>query len=222
MNEQLLVVGDVHGCFYTFQLMIAKHWRVNEEVLVQVGDLIDRGNYSPECVATARSLASRFPGRAVFLKGNHEFECALYHRKRSNPGWLSQGGRETLHQYKLSDRSLAEDIAWMDSLPLLYENDHVLITHAGVANTPDPFSEMNSHGVLWNRIPLKNIGKMQIVGHTPIEGDPEFVDAENKWNIDTGAYRGHALSALRISNTGRILELIRIPTAAKDYIGTRE
>ena len=77
MNEQLLVVGDVHGCFYTFQMMIAEHWRVLEEVLVQVGDLIDLGNYSPDCVATARSRASRFPGRADFLKGNHEFERAL-------------------------------------------------------------------------------------------------------------------------------------------------
>jgi serine/threonine protein phosphatase 1 len=222
MAEQLLVVGDVHGCYQTFRTLIAQHWRPQDEILVQVGDLIDRGNYSPECVATARSLNERFPSRAIFLKGNHEFECVLYHEKRSNPGWLNQGGRETLQQYKITGRSMEGDIPWFKNLPLIYENDHVMVSHAGVTATPNPFSELNSYGVLWNRVPLKNIGKIQVIGHTPVDGEPDFRDAENAWNIDTGAYRGNALSALRIDASGKVMEIISVPTADSDYIGSRE
>ncbi|MFN4770149.1 MAG: metallophosphoesterase family protein [Candidatus Kapaibacterium sp.] len=222
MAEQLLVVGDVHGCYQTFRTLIAQHWRPQDEVMVQVGDLIDRGNYSPECVATARSLNERFPNKAIFLKGNHEFECVLYHEKRSNPGWLNQGGRETLQQYKITGRSMEGDIPWFKNLPLFYENEHVMISHAGVTSTPNPFSELNSYGVLWNRVPLKNIGKIQVIGHTPVDGEPDFRDAENAWNIDTGAYRGNALSALRIDASGRVKEIISVPTVDSDYIGSRE
>ena len=222
MADQVLVIGDVHGCYHTFRTLIAQHWRPQDEVLVQLGDLLDRGNYSPECVATARSLNERFPERALFLKGNHEFECVLYMEKRSNPGWLNQGGRETLHQYRIANRSLEADLVWLKSLPLSYENENVLITHAGVTDTPNPYSEFNSYGVLWNRVQLKNIGKMQVIGHTPIDGEPDYREAENTWNIDTGAYRGKFLSALRISSEGKVLDIICVPTIDKDYIGSRE
>jgi hypothetical protein len=57
--NRILVVGDVHGCYYTFRSLIAQYWRLpQDEILVQLGDLIDRGNYSPECAATARFFPS--------------------------------------------------------------------------------------------------------------------------------------------------------------------
>ena len=217
-DSQLLIIGDVHGCFHTFRELMQLHWRPQEEVLVQLGDIIDRGNYTPECVAVARTLQSRFADRVVFLKGNHEFEAALFHETRSNPGWLSQGGSGTLAQYKESGRNLGEDVAWMKSLPLLYETSRVLITHAGVTETKDPYRESNSRGVLWNRTPLKNLGKLQVIGHTPLKGKPEFRPDENAWNVDTGAYKGNALSAIRVSAKGEIMDIISLPTVNKDYI----
>ncbi|MDF2789765.1 MAG: serine/threonine protein phosphatase [Neobacillus sp.] len=63
------VIGDVHGCYHTFKSMITKHWNKETEVLIQLGDLIDRGKNSPQMVQLARQLKTDFPERAIFLKG---------------------------------------------------------------------------------------------------------------------------------------------------------
>ncbi len=220
LDSQLFVIGDVHGCFHTFRELVQEHWRPNDEHLVQVGDLIDRGNFSPDCVALARTLHERYMGKVHFVKGNHEFEACLYVETHSNANWLEQGGRVTIEQYKNSGRNLSYDAQWMKSLPLWYENSKVLITHAGVTETPDPWRETNPRGVLWNRTALKNIVKMQIIGHTPCKS-PEFREAENVWNIDTGVYKGNSLSAIRIGSAGNVMDIISIPTRPIDYIATR-
>jgi serine/threonine protein phosphatase 1 len=72
---------------------------------------------------------------------------------------LAESGGRTLQQYRIADRSLEADISWLKNLPLFYENDHVLVSHAGVTDTPNPFSEMNSYGVLWKQVPLKNMAR---------------------------------------------------------------
>jgi len=51
---------------------------------------------------------------------------------------------------------------------------------------------------LWNRGQLKNIGKLQIIGHTPCEsGNAEFNRISSTLNIDTGVYRPVGLTAVK-------------------------
>ena len=69
------VIADVHGCLHTFRELLT-HWRPAEETLVQLGDLVDRGNYSPEVVELCRQLSQDFPEKTVFLKGNHDWAMA--------------------------------------------------------------------------------------------------------------------------------------------------
>jgi serine/threonine protein phosphatase 1 len=40
------VIAHVYGCLYTLRELLT-HWQPTEELLVQLGDLVDRGNYSP-------------------------------------------------------------------------------------------------------------------------------------------------------------------------------
>ena len=216
-DTQFFIVGDVHGCFNTFRELVQQHWRPHEETLIQIGDLIDRGNFSPETIAMARTLKDRFQDKAIFLKGNHEFEAVLYHETRLNPGWLDQGGSQTLKQYKQNKKSISDDLPWLKALPLCFETPTLLVSHAGVTETPDPYKETNSRGVLWNRTTLKNIGKLQIIGHTPLAGKPEYRSAENVWNIDTGAYRGNTLTAIRINSVAKVVDIISVPTNQNDF-----
>lgn len=216
IDSQAFVIGDVHGCFNTFSSLVLQNWNPQNEILVQVGDLIDRGLYSPECVGLARMLSERYPGIAYFIKGNHELEASLYYESQANNHWIEQGGAETLAQYKMRNRSFAEDVVWFNQMPLYFESNHYMISHAGVTDTDTPFDELNPRSVLWNRSPLKNIGKVQVIGHTPLAGKPYFRTEENVWNIDTGAYRGNCLSALRISIEGTLIETICLPTDARD------
>lgn len=217
LEAQILVIGDVHGCFHTFREIVSEYWRPREEHLVQLGDLIDRGNYSPHCVALARNLQERYSDRTHFVKGNHEFEAQMYVETRIDAGWLEKGGANTMEQYKQSERVFSEDVQWMKSLPLSLETTTVLVTHAGVTETPDPWREANPRGVLWNRSALKHMKKLQVIGHTPCTS-PEFREAENVWNIDTGAYKGNCLSAIRIGVAGNVIEILSVPTHRVDYI----
>jgi serine/threonine protein phosphatase 1 len=137
-------------------------------MLIQLGDLIDRGRNSPQMVQLAIQLSADFPDQVTFLKGNHEFEIIDHFTNQPNTNWLRQCGNDTLKQYKKINRDCKSDVSWFSELPLNWENKHIFISHAGISElTENPFDENDEFGVLWNRSPLKNIGKLQIIGHTP-------------------------------------------------------
>lgn len=56
---ELFVVGDVHGCFHTFTKLINEHWDREKQIFVQLGDLLDRGKFSPETILYAIELQKK-------------------------------------------------------------------------------------------------------------------------------------------------------------------
>lgn len=212
----LFIIGDVHGCYHTL-LELLQHWQPATELLLQTGDLVDRGNYAPECVQLARETEARYPGQTVFLLGNHEFEMRKHLGPAGpNPNWLRWGGRTTMLQYHHRPQLLREHLGWLAQRPLFWENEHLFISHAGLADTPHPLEPDNPDGVLWRRGALLNVGKRQIIGHSPTAGEPTFDALSNTFNVDTGAYLGQALTALRLTPTGELLDQFSIPTYPAD------
>lgn len=214
----IFVVGDVHGCLHTFKSLLDQYWNPDQECLVQLGDLIDRGNDTPGTLLLAKELRQQHGSQAVFLKGNHEFEFTQHIENGPNEFWLPQCGYETLEQLRCANMSLQDVSEWISELPLVWENDYVLISHAGIADQVEaPLEEGNERGVLWNRTPLRNIGKLQIIGHTPCRsGIPEYDAKSHSWNIDTGAYRKVALSGIRVSSLGEVLEIVEVDVDLRD------
>jgi serine/threonine protein phosphatase 1 len=211
------VIADVHGCLHTLRQLLT-HWRPAEETLVQLGDLVDRGHYSPEVVELCRQLSLDFPAKTVFLQGNHDWAMAE-HLGPDGPyrAWLGWGGRATLEQYQRHRPLLAPHAAWLSQRPLCWQNDHLLFSHAGFADVSHPLDPASSEGVLWRRGPLRHTGQLQVVGHTPTAShQPEHVAASNAIYLDTGAADGHFLTALRLRETGEVLETVAIPTAPED------
>ncbi|WP_336245851.1 metallophosphoesterase [Paenibacillus apiarius] len=186
-------------------------------MLVQLGDLLDRGKFSPETILYAIELQKNNPDKVYFLKGNHEFEV-IVHVEEGNENWLKQCGQETLKQFERKSLELVNYISWLESLPLYYETDYAFISHAGISLTAEnPFEESHPESVLWNRGQLKNIGKLQIIGHTPCKsGRAEFDSESNTLNIDTGAYLPKGLTAVKINDEGKVDEIIFVPTLSID------
>lgn len=213
----IIVVGDVHGCFNTFNTLIENHWDKNNEVLVQLGDLIDRGNFSVQMLLLTNQIYQEF-NNSYFLKGNHEYEFIKHILNGPNDNWLRQGGHHTLNQFQREGIDINNYLKWMTKMPLKWENENILVTHAGIAiDADDPYDEADRKGVLWNRGQIKNTGKLQIIGHTPTQsGKPEFDPVSNSYNIDSGAYLNHGLSAVKVSVEGKILETIHIATDFSD------
>ncbi|MBF9237258.1 serine/threonine protein phosphatase [Hymenobacter sp. BT683] len=213
----LFIIGDVHGCVNTFSEVLT-HWRPATEQLIQVGDLVDRGRHSPETVELARTLSEQHPDSTTFLMGNHE-HAMLQHFGPAGPypDWLLWGGRETVHQYKSCPKMLAKHLPWLAQRPLRWQNDCVVVSHAGLADSPHALEPDHPDGLLWRRGPLRKLPQLQVVGHTPTANGQLLADAAtNTLYIDTGAYLKRNLAGVRLSPTGDLLDTILVPTHPED------
>jgi serine/threonine protein phosphatase 1 len=210
------ILGDIHGCYFTFCKML-EHWDPLHETLISVGDLIDRGQHSAQTIQDCMLLSQKYPN-TVFLKGNHEAELAEHLRSGYNENWIRQGGLKTLTDFIDKNISLPELSEWIQKMPLRFETETLLVTHAGVADNVHAFEENHNDSVLWNRKPLQNIGKLQIHGHTPLKTtQPAYNATSNSWNIDTGIYHGpYGLSGIKLDSTGTLLNTFFVPTDPRD------
>jgi serine/threonine protein phosphatase 1 len=214
----LFIIGDVHGCFHTFNDLLG-HWDPGTDHLIQVGDLVDRGAHIPATVEMARQLSHDYPNSTTFLMGNHE-DGLLRHFAPSGPypSWLAWGGKSTVSQYKLHQKLLVHHLPWLGKRPLLWQNEHVLVSHAGISPSPDAFDSESSDGLLWARGTLKRLdSQIQVVGHTP-NAEPYFDFESNAWYIDTGACFGGGLTALRLTPAGETLDVITLPVDPADML----
>ena len=216
----LFIIGDVHGCFHTFQELLTR-WDPATEHLVQVGDLVDRGAHISATVELARTLNAQYPASTTFLMGNHE-HALLQHYGPDGPypSWLQWGGRSTTRQYAPQPALLARHLPWLRQRPLFWQNNHVFVSHAGISASPQAFDPESPAGLLWARGPLQRLaGQLQVVGHTPMEGgDPVYNADSHTMYIDTGAVFGGNLTGLRLSPTAEVLDIILIPVHPKDLL----
>lgn len=215
----LFIVGDVHGCFHTFNELL-KRWNPDTDHLIQVGDLVDRGAHIPATVELARQLSEAHPTSTTFLMGNHE-DAMVHHYGPFGPyaGWLKWGGQSTADQYQLRPGLLAQHLPWLEKRPLLWQNEHVLVTHAGIANSAHAFDRDSSDGLLWARGPLKKLDQLQVVGHTPMEQNEPVFDADSKTiYLDTGACFGGNLTGVRLTPTGEVLDIFMMPVDPADLL----
>src|SRR5215213_917907 len=183
------IVGDIHGrCAQLLNLLDMLPRDPENDTLVFLGDLIDRGVDAPGCVAHILKLSQENPERVICLRGNHEQMLMDFLEGRSNL-WLQPvvGGERTLEQYTgqlvrvdtekdleemraLFERSFpAEHLTFMQAMPFYYEDEFALYVHAGLDEGKHP-RESTPMSLLWMRDMdfYKNYrGKPCVFGHTP-------------------------------------------------------
>ncbi len=198
---QVLVIGDVHACYHTLKALVETYWNPQEMVLVQLGDLINKGRHNAWTINYYWELQRKHPGKVIWLRGNHEHALV---KKIQNRPWSENLQRLDTNLSKHA-KSLFQLSIHLKNQPLVWENDHVLITHAGYHKKPEKNTDLeHPRSIINNREELKSLPKMQIVGHNVVEGNkPIFSPKENAWRIDTGAYAKKYLSALLIDENGK-------------------
>ncbi len=224
---RVYAIGDIHGRLDLLQECLA---RIEEDigargsaqnVIVFLGDLVDRGPSSAEVVEHLRSYAR--PGvRTIFLGGTHEEVLLrlLRGEGRFLNDWLRFGGAECARSYGI-DPAVFKRIRPEQGLALLREKipqahqvflasfvDTVrigdyLFVHAGV-RPGVPLAEQSQTDLRWIREPFlhdhSDHGFVVVHGHTIAER----VDVcENRIGIDTGAYRTGVLTALALEGPER-------------------
>jgi protein phosphatase len=75
--NNLVVVGDIHGDFYTLEKIMKRidfsnYLKDESNLLIFLGDYIDRGKYSLEVLLFICALKSIHPNNVVMMRGNHE------------------------------------------------------------------------------------------------------------------------------------------------------
>jgi hypothetical protein len=70
------VIGDIHGCFHTLRELYHKIMDLYPEVEVySVGDLVDRGKFSLECIEYIKRKKVKFTPGNHDLMFSHFFEA---------------------------------------------------------------------------------------------------------------------------------------------------
>jgi serine/threonine protein phosphatase 1 len=183
------VIGDVHGRRAQLKQLVEMIPRdPKRDMLVLLGDLIDRGEDVPGTVADVVRLRDEQPERVLSLRGNHE-QMLLDFVDEGEKLWLhaAVGSECTFRQYTgkpLRVRSeqdfatlRAEFIAavppahieFFRTLPLFHEDDYAFYVHAGLPGGAHP-RDTPAKQLLWSRDGnfFRNYtGKPCVFGHTP-------------------------------------------------------
>lgn len=218
--SRVFAVGDIHGMYEKLiKLMEKIRFDPEDDLLVFLGDFVDRGPDSVRCLQYVYDLQNAYPDTVICLLGNHEVMMSSYLiQKRLNyntviadyaDSWLENGGFETLKQLDELETGIKNELLqWVENLPVKYQYQEFFFCHAGV-DPNVPLSVQNEFDMLWRRQQwweqYKGVETI-VVGHTPVQrmmkqaryAKPLFMP-NNVIMCDTGAYmNGGKLSCVDV------------------------
>lgn len=206
--NRVIAIGDIHGCFPAFESILAEVAPRSDDLVVVLGDFIDRGPESQRVVD--RLIALTGQTRLVPILGNHEelllsiLDGHLY----LLGNWLAFGGLATLESYAVRHPGEIpqEHVAFLKSCQPYFETATHFFVHATYLPRR-PLNKQPTEVLRWDSLRAKlpkphRSGKICICGHTS-QKTGEVLDAGYIKCIDTHVYGGGWLTALDV-HTGQI------------------
>lgn len=168
--SRLLAIGDIHGQSAAFSALLNVIKPAREDVLVLLGDFINRGPDSRGVIE--RILGLREETQLICLRGNHE-QMLLDALRSAEDGafWLQCGGDETLRSFGCADvESMPKHVFdFLNDTRLYHETEKFIFVHANV-DSEVPMECQSTSTLLWRHLeyaPTHCSGKIIICGHTP-------------------------------------------------------
>lgn len=228
-ETRVYAIGDVHGRADLLAKLLnniaadcsskaVKNAGFTKNVLVMLGDLVDRGPASKEvleifCGTLPEKIEKNF--EIIILRGNHEVMMMDFIRGSEDAyDWLGNGGMETLESYGIDphyrdfDELRAEfkeklpksHLGLLRKMKLRHRIGDYLFVHAGI-RPGIKLAEQNTEDLLWIRHSfldsVDDFGFVVVHGHS-IRPKPEI--RNNRIGIDTGAWISGQLCALVLEN----------------------
>ncbi len=141
-GKRKILIGDAHGCFDSLMELLQKaKWDPQSDVVILLGDLVDRGDKIKECLQFARTTPNVYA-----LMGNHDHKLLRYLKgNKVNIGSM----QATIDQ--CGDYLDASLKAWLEQLPFIIKfDDNKYGLHAGI-NPLYPIDRQLEHSVLYAR-----------------------------------------------------------------------
>lgn len=221
-DNRVIAVGDIHGCFEEFIALLEKcDFRLGHDIVVSVGDLVDRGPQIKDVMKWFRMQTRH--GYAYVAKGNHDDKAQRYWM--GNKVSESHGLSQTIEQCKdMNHNSL---VSWMDTFPHIIRVPDVngkptYIVHAGVDGRK-PMEQQRTETCIYARfLDGKNFfdsengipwwetldGSYNIISGHIIQENPRPVECS--YCLDSGAYEGGGLRGLIIE--GGQATIVEVPS----------
>lgn len=191
-GHRVWVIGDVHGFHLTLEGLLEQLSLSAEDMVVFLGDLIDRGPGSYQVVQTVMNHP-----QFVSVLGNHEEMMMqqftmerLARHDQEVVAWWHNGGSSTVFSYEQAHTDDANQLDepemyaaveqhrdWLSTLPLHIVLDRWRLVHAGYDPTL-PLDEQSEGEYLWIRrafhettVPV-DPQRTVVFGHTPTPALP--------------------------------------------------
>lgn len=129
-NGRTIIIGDLHGCVIEAQDLLNKCNVKNNDNVIFLGDLIDRGPDNDECINLAMHYQKK-QGQYAAILGNHESRHLQYHYdelKGKNVEIFSESHLATRKQLKQKHYDYMTDLPSYIKLP----EHNVICVHAGM------------------------------------------------------------------------------------------
>ena len=192
--KRKIIIGDIHGCFDEFEKLLIKIGVTEEDEIISVGDIVDRG---PKSVALYDYFRNKKNAKVII--GNHE-------RKHIN-GVLSYAQEIVKIQF---GKRYDEFVNWLKTLDYFYETEEALVVHAFFEHDiplEEQRKEVLSGSTAGSRYLEKKYeennwvshyaGEKPIIyGHHVVGEKPKIEN--NTYGLDTGACHGGHLTAIEL------------------------
>ena len=225
----IFAIGDIHGCLNQLisihdQIFNYKNYKKEEDLLIYIGDYIDRGPKSKQVIDQILQLKNK-EIKTVFLMGNHEEMMIdfLFNKINNLENWLINGADQTFKSYDIEVVEFIKDgfedhiidklrkvlieklgnghLNFFKNLQLTFSVAQYLFVHAGI----DPkknLTDQSKQDYLWarsNDFFHKDFKAEKIIvhGHTP---EKNVVNFPYRINIDTGCYFSGKLSCVCLND----------------------
>lgn len=198
-------ISDIHGEYELFCRLLYKIKFSNNDVLIVLGDMIDKGNESIRVLKKIYSMDN-----AICILGNHEYDFLKFYRaKMRNAVSDFDEILNELQAYFPNERSRLswELLDWLDGLPRYIVTDKYIGVHAGVPLEKDgtikPIEQATTEQLVYDRNfknPTTTVNDTRTVlyGHTPtsyLNGTGKIIayprksgSGYSRVHIDTGVY----------------------------------
>jgi len=203
MPDRIIAIGDIHGCAAALETLIERIQPTSDDLLIPLGDYIDRGDESPRVLDLMIELTVRC--QLVPLLGNHEI---MLLQALEDPGslqfWLQCGGAATIESYGGGLENIPEDhLAFMHGCCRYVETERHIFLHANY-DAELPLEAQPEDRLFWEHVYYSppaphQSGKTVVVGHTP-QPTGDILDLDHLICIDTYCVGDGWLTALEVES----------------------
>lgn len=186
-NKRIIAISDIHGNLNLFQKLLEKVSYTKNDILILVGDLIEKGDMS---LKTLRYLMELSSNNGIYIvSGNcdtiwedvkyeiddEELLKYMIFRKKSILNEMCKELNIEVNEKsdikyikKQIKENFSDVINWLEQLPHIIETENFIFVHAGI--TSDNLEEQNASKVMKNDAFMEQgliFTKYVVVGHWP-------------------------------------------------------